>query len=209
MQNKTFLHLNGLPPAGPTSTILTISYTEEAEPITEKSASQFAYNKPIPGEIEDIVQANAEDKNKFKDDWRRWRLECILAINDPTVQSSSTAPPSNKPRADVKVYDLGEEPKVGEKFRCAACYRDRYRTMVFGEQVRQANQSMCSFCGKPLKEAGWTLWMPYGDLPPAIQRMADRMFAPKILNVLRTRWPDANVKLGASDSAIDGPLPST
>ena len=163
-----------------------------------------SYVKPIPGEIEDIVQAKPEDKVAFKDEWRKWRMECVLAVDDPSVKDSSTP---NKNRA-VPTFDLGNPPRAGEKFRCASCYRDRFKTMNFGEQVKQEGQEKCVHCGKKLEEAGWSLWFKYEDLPRYVQLRVDRMFAPKILNVLRTRWPDANVLVGESKSP-DAPLPST
>jgi hypothetical protein len=201
-QESTFLHLNGLPPAGPSNVLLRIAFTVEAARVTDKTAEQFNFVKPVPGEIEDIVQAHPEDKARLKDQWRKWRLECVLAVDDPTVKDSGVP----RDPSTIKRFELGPRPTVGSKFRCAACYRDRFRTMNFGEQVMAPSQTHCSICGKDLVEAQWSLWLAYDDLPPAVQGRVDRMYAPKLINVLRTRWLDASVTVVDHP---DMPLPST
>ena len=59
----------------------------------------------------------------------------------------------------------------------------------------------CKFCGQAQAAAGWTLWRPYAELPAPLQKRVDRMSGPKVLTVLRTRWPDATVAAVKADGA--------
>ena len=72
--------------------------------------------------------------------------------------------------------------------------------MCFGENPAPA-AALCKFCGLAQADAGWTLWRPYSALPAAAQRRVDRAHGPKVLSVLRTRWPEAAV---AAVRAVDG-----
>ena len=207
MAKKSFLHFNGLPPAGPTTTRLWIESTTDADRVTSKAA-QATFVKPIPGEIDEIVQAHPQDKKDFKDDWKRYRIEIVLAVDDPTVKDDAGHEKPPRDLSKVKVFKLTNPPKVGENWRCASCYRDRFKTMNFGQQIREKGQDNCVHCHRKIEEAGWTLWFRYSEMPKDVQLRIDRMFAPKTLNVIRTRWPDAIVKVGDEKSS-DLALPST
>ena len=70
--------------------------------------------------------------------------------------------------------------------------------MCFGDNPAPAGAA-CKFCGQAQAAAGWTLWRPYAELPPPLQKRVDRMSGPKVLAVLRTRWPDATVAAVKAD----------
>jgi hypothetical protein len=212
-----FLHLNGLPPAGPRTCTLQIDYTQEAKPVLRDGSRPIVgvntYVKPIPGEIDEIVQANPQDKKDFTDDWTKWRIEVVLAVDDPTVKDDVSSVGNSggvklEPR-QVKIFQLTNPPsKLGEQWRCAACYRDRFKTMNFGlQQIQDINSGKCQHCQRPIKEAGWSLWFPYQELPREVQIRVDKMFAPKLVNVIRSRWLDAQIKV-VGGNKWDG-LPST
>ena len=70
--------------------------------------------------------------------------------------------------------------------------------MCFGENPAGAG-SVCKFCGQAPIDAGWTVWKPYAELPPSVQQRIDRANGPKVLSVIRTRWPDAQVGVVRAD----------
>jgi hypothetical protein len=84
-KDKLFWHFNGLPPSGPSSTLLLIEASQDAQRVTDndekKTIKPFTYVKPFPGEIDEIVQANAEDKRIFKNNLKKWRIEVVLAMD--------------------------------------------------------------------------------------------------------------------------------
>ena len=72
--------------------------------------------------------------------------------------------------------------------------------MCFGENP-PGSGNVCKFCGQPPADAGWTVWKAYAELPPSVQRRVDRANGPKVLAVVRTRWPDAGVSVVRTDGA--------
>ena len=49
------------------------------------------------------------------------------------------------------------------------------------------------FCGLTQQSGGWTVWREYASLPLPVQRRIDLTNGPKVLGVIRSRWPDARV----------------
>jgi hypothetical protein len=47
----------------------------------------------------------------------------------------------------------------------------------------------CVHCGKSRTEAGWSIWLPYDQLPNGWKRTAEKRHGPKIVSLLRTKWP--------------------
>ena len=119
----------------------------------------------------------------------------MAAEDDASAPRPASAPPP-------LTFELGAPPPPGAAWRCAACYSTRFQTMCFGENAAPAGPS-CKFCGRVQSDAGWTLWKAYAELPPSVQRRIERTHGPKVLAVLRTRWPDATAVavLRAEDGA--------
>ena len=57
----------------------------------------------------------------------------------------------------------------------------------------------CENCGRTQEEAGWSIYMHHDALPPHAQRMAVRRFGPKILRVIQTKFPGAQVQYGKGE----------
>ncbi|KAH8057719.1 DUF4205-containing protein [Aureococcus anophagefferens] len=79
------------------------------------------------------------------------------------------------------LFELGDA-DPDEKWRCAACYKDRFRTFCFGENA--AGSDACKFCGAA-RAGNHTIWRRFDDLPPAARRRVDRASGPKLLSILR------------------------
>jgi len=150
------------------------------------------FYKCDPGEIEGVVQAHNDDKRNFPKQWTKWRYEVVLAFDDPDVQGVSR-PPEIPPEPK---FSLGE--KTPGPWRCTLCYSKRYKTMFFGQNPDGAEK--CTNCGKSRDECGWSLWMHYNELPPNIQRSVTRQHAPKIISLLRTKWPQCEVTWTPQDN---------
>lgn len=99
-------------------------------------------------------------------------------------------PRPKEDQEDYPQYELTEEPK--EEWRCASCYRTRYKTMCFG--LNDAGARQCAHCGKAPLEAGYTVWVHYSDLPPPMQGLIERNYGHKLTAVLRTLFLDVTVK---------------
>ena len=133
----------------------------------------------------------------------------ILAVKDDSVKDDIG---DDARQRQATILELRDGPRTkGDAWRCASCYRDRFKTMNFGQQ-QLGDDHRCLFCGKSVQEAQWSMWIPYENLPRDVQMRVDRMFAPKLLNVLRTRWIDAEIEVldkngNVSDSKMK--LPST
>ena len=74
--------------------------------------------------------------------------------------------------------------------------------MCFGmndaaEPPANGAEPTCGHCGRKQSDSGWSIWMPFGELPPKQQRQVTRRYAPKIISVLRTKWPEATVTFDA------------
>lgn len=176
-------HWNGLPPNRSFQTIKVLAENGACKPARPRNKKKWF--KPQPGEIDEIIQALPEDRAK-SDYYSKWRYEVILAVDDPEVRGKVR--PANK-QDKYPIYDLGKPPKGA--WRCAACYRSRFRTMCFGQNDPGDH---CVHCGKHKTEVGWTLAIHYSDLPEVIKRRVQINFGHKILNVLGTKWPDCDVE---------------
>ena len=66
--------------------------------------------------------------------------------------------------------------------------------MIFG--MNEAGRESCVHCRRRREDCGWTLWMSYEDLPRAQKGVCSRMYSPKIVNLIRTKWPGAEVEFG-------------
>jgi hypothetical protein len=143
------------------------------------------------GELESIVQADADDKRRAPGAFKEHKYE--LSLVTPTVAAeddASEARPSTEP--PPVTFEQGAPPPAGASWRCASCYNTRFKTMCFGENAAPSSPT-CKFCGQSQASAGWTIWKGYAELPPSVQRRVERSSGPKVLSVLRTRWPDAAI----------------
>lgn len=190
----TLHHWNGLPPGGPRLAELTVTATCG----TATGAKEVPkFYKPEPGEVDDVVQADPDDKKAHPDQYRLWRYEVLLAWDDPNVQGEPRPP------------DVAPEPKFEQEdprfqrpgpWRCRLCYAKRFQTMDFN-LVPADSPDACPKCEKPRKECGWSLWMPFADLPQKHQGTVMDRHAKKIEPILWTKWPAAEIL------AAEGPLP--
>jgi len=192
-------HWNGLPPGGPRLADLEITAPEgQAKPAGKKSKAVFY--KPEVGEIDDIVQPDEGDKKENPDDYTSWTYECMLAFDDPTVEGKKREVPEPTFKQDDERYQ-----RKGA-WRCARCYATRFQTMHF-KLVPASSPDECDNCKRKRADAGWSLWIPYKDLPLLKKKQLMKRYAKKIENVLRTKWPAAEIKM-LNDEAKKG-LPST
>lgn len=152
-----------------------------------------SFFKPEPGEVDEIVQADPEDRKAYPDQYRKWRFEALLAWDDPDL--------SGEPRP----ADVLPEPKFDQEderfqrsgaWRCRLCYARRFKTMDFA-LVPADSPDACPKCEKPRKECGWSLWMPFDSLPPKQQAHVMDRHAKKIEPVLWTKWPAATLTTAA------------
>lgn len=192
--NESFelYHWNGLPPGGPRMSKINIVAPEESS--KAPATHQPSYIKPIPGEIEDINQANPEDKEARPEECETWHYECILAIDDPSVQGVD-------PPADYipHLFELGNMPSLESIWTCAACFRTRFQTYRFG---RNQGTNVCSGCGISKESAGWGIWLHYDDLPKKWQRKMVRRYAPKVVPILWTRWPGCQIDFNGEKPSV-------
>jgi len=190
-------HWNGLPPGGPRLANLRIiaeGGTSDKAPEKHKPT----YYKPIPGQLEEVVQADPGDRKERPDQYRTWTYECVIAFDDPKVEGA--------PRPDdlppPKLFNQ-KDPKYqrdGPQWRCTRCFATRFKTMNFG--VVKGSPDKCTSCGRSKEEAGWSLWIPFDDLPDGRKRQVMGRHAKKIETVLWTKWPAAKV------TTSDDKLPS-
>lgn len=222
----SLVHWNGLPPAGPRLATFTLTGSDVAESAPE--TMEQTYFKPVPGEIEDIVQAYNKDKERYKNRWDLWRYEAVLAVEDPTIKGAER-PPNNPPtvfeqgevvrlrgQKDAAAFFNGafqKEVSSGAKptqaaasalqklqdsvhlysgWRCATCYRTRFQTMRFGQN--EGCEDVCAHCGTNRNQGGWSIWVPYKDLPIEWKKKMDNRYAPKVISLLRTKWPGCDLE---------------
>jgi len=159
-----------------------------------------SYFKPLPGEIESVVQAHPEDRKNKAGQYEKWRWEVMLAVDDPTVKGQER--PKDMPKQPV--FEQG--PITSGEWRCRTCYADRFKTLYF-----KLNPAEATVCQGPCKlsrvEAGWSIWMEYDKLPPLQKAVLDRREAPKIKNILWTKFPGAEITW-EEDKDFDGSPPS-
>lgn len=217
-------HWNGLPPGGPRMSCVLVGASADGGAPTEAGRApvshQETFYKPTPGEIDEVVQAHPEDKKAMPADnpkaggWTRWRYEVVLAIDDPDVQGAERpADMAPEPTFDL-LSNVYKQQAIdgavrGESWRCAKCYRGRFQTMCFGmNDATGASDPLaekCPNCGTARSEAGWSLWFHYDELPPKIQQRVTRRHAPKIVPLLRTKWPGAHISFPGEESASSAP----
>jgi len=179
-------HWNGLPPGGPRLAEMDITATKGA---ISQGASPSKFYKPEPGEIEEVVQADPDDKKKYPEQYRKWRYEVMLAFDRPDLQGeprpADAAPEPKFDREDPRYQRPGA-------WRCCLCYDRRYKTMDFN-LVPADSPDWCPKCEKPRKECGWSLWIPFDELPPKRQAALMSQYAKKIEPLLGTKWPEAEI----------------
>jgi hypothetical protein len=112
----------------------------------------------------------------------------ILAVDDPTV-SGAVRPEEMREQYPTFGEYLLTTPDGG--WRCASCYRTRFKTMCFG--LNEAGGNYCIHCGKSALEAGFTLWFWYADLPESMQAFVNRHYGHKLTALIRTLFPDASL----------------
>lgn len=192
----TLYHWNGLPPHGPRLATLQMTVKSEA-PAVPKTRPSPKHYKPLVGEIESLVQADLVMKRGRPHDWTEYRYEVQLA-SESTREEGVIYDARPADAVLPSTFDVTAYPPVGDRktWRCAGCYSTRFSTMQFGMNdwtPAEENDPICLVCARPRSKAGWTVWMAYNQLPASWQRSADKQFAPKIVTVLRTKWPGAKI----------------
>ena len=145
--------------------------------------------KPIPNTVDCVIQASPSDKAAFPKQWKKWKYEIALAIDDPENKSEERPkglPPL--PTFDLKIDDVD----VSEGWRCRLCFETRFATMCFGQN--EPGTSHCQHCSRSRVDTGWTLWLPYEQIPSTWQGVVDRQYGPMFTTVLRTKWPHCQVE---------------
>lgn len=179
-------HWNGLPPGGPRLADLEITAIKGA---ISHGTSPSKFYKPEPGEIEEVVQADPDDKTDFPGQYRKWRYEVMLAFDRPDLQG------------EQRPVDALPEPKFQQEdpryqrpgaWRCCLCYDRRFKTMDFS-LVPADSPDWCQKCSRSRKECGWSLWIPFAELPPKRQAWCMSQYAKKIEPLLWTKWPEAEI----------------
>jgi len=196
-QENLYVHYNGLPPGGPRFVKMSLGNEKDADRAPDVPPQSFV--KPAPGEIDDIVQANPQDKESRPRELEAWRYEVVLAVATTTVSAST------EPKHPPRIYAQGQFDETRE-WRCASCYRSRFKTMCFGQNP--AGSAFCQHCFKPAQETGWTLWIPFSELPTKWQFQMNIRHASKIVSLLRTRWPRATPRLEYSSRLEEQGFPS-
>eukprot|EP00933_Yihiella_yeosuensis_P036931 TRINITY_DN30782_c0_g1_i2.p1 TRINITY_DN30782_c0_g1~~TRINITY_DN30782_c0_g1_i2.p1 ORF type:complete len:556 (-),score=132.77 TRINITY_DN30782_c0_g1_i2:31-1524(-) len=193
---KFKLHFwNGLPPGGPRLAEMDVTATCGTSAAVTKEVPKFY--KPEPGEIDEVVQADPQDKQDHPGQYRKWRYEVMLAWDRPDLQG------------EPRPADVAPEPKFEQEdpryqrsgpWRCRLCYDRRFTTMDFS-LVPDDSPDFCAKCNKSRKECGWSLWVPFDDLPPKRQATVMDQHAKKIEPIFWTKWPAA-VILDASGQSL-------
>eukprot|EP00931_Biecheleriopsis_adriatica_P053737 TRINITY_DN31529_c0_g1_i1.p1 TRINITY_DN31529_c0_g1~~TRINITY_DN31529_c0_g1_i1.p1 ORF type:complete len:547 (-),score=103.60 TRINITY_DN31529_c0_g1_i1:111-1619(-) len=194
---KFTLHFwNGLPPGGPRHAELSVNAVKGA--VTGVQAAPKFY-KPEPGEIDEVVQADPEDKKSLPGQYRLWRYEVMLAWDRPDLQGEPR--PEGEP-AEPKYDQEDSRYQRSGPWRCRLCYDRRFQTMDFS-LVPAESPEKCTKCEKPRKECGWSLWVPFAELPPKRQAVVMDQHAKKIEPILWTKWPSAEIVDSAGGALPD------
>lgn len=64
--------------------------------------------------------------------------------------------------------------------------------MCFGQN--EAGVKMCRHCERSFEECGWSIWLPFAEVSGWQETLA-RRYQPKIVGVLKTKWPGCDVKV--------------
>ena len=183
---------NGLPPGGPRMSQLVVNPPDGKSSLSDVVAGPApqkhmkTFYRPIPGTIDSIVQADPADKKTFPKQFRNWKYEVVLTVDDPNVQGEER--PADMPLP--KTFEQGNF-VPGNAWRCRACYAERFKTMCFG--MNKADSQVCEYCLKDPVETGFSIWLPFDDLPRGRQEQMERQHGPKVVTVLRTKWKSASV----------------
>jgi len=121
----------------------------------------------------------------------------FLAYKDPAV-SGNPRPIDLEPEPRFDQYNDRYQRKG--PWRCRMCYAKRFQTMNF--KLVTGSPDQCPACNLPRKEVGYSLWIPYEDLPPSQQQRVKMRYAKKIEKVLWTKWPDASIKCLEDDAVL-------
>lgn len=191
-----FFHWNGLSPNRAMVPLRLTKASLEPCPAPEKHVQSHWRIKV--GEVESIVQASPADKQARPSCWRSHAYELALATQAVVDEDKSEERPADFPSPPT--FEQGPLPADGAAWRCLSCYQTRFKTMCFGENSAPSSR-LCKFCGMDVEKSGWTIWKRYEELPGPLQRRIDRTSGPKILAVLRTRWPDSELSLLRSDGS--------
>lgn len=189
-------HWNGLPPGGPRLAEMAVHAVKGAIVGAEEKPKHY---KPEPGEIDEVVQAEPEDKKAFPGQYRQWRYEVLLARDRADEQYEARGPEvPPEPRFEQ------EDPRYQREgaWRCRLCYEKRFQTMDFA-LVPADSPDFCQKCSKPRKECGWSLWLAFADLPAKRQATVMDQHAKKIEPILWTRWPAAEIVDAAGGALPD------
>ena len=154
------------------------------------------------GEVESIVQASPQDKKDAPGRWCLHAYEISLVTQTVADEDASDVRPDSVPPPTR--LDPAPPPAEGAAWRCASCYNTRFKTMCFGENP--PGNPACRFCSLAPAVAGWTVWRKYATLPPGLQKRIDRTTGPKVLGLLRTRWPEASVSAIGENGAAEAEL---
>eukprot|EP01064_Diplonema_japonicum_P018240 TRINITY_DN2691_c2_g1_i1.p1 TRINITY_DN2691_c2_g1~~TRINITY_DN2691_c2_g1_i1.p1 ORF type:complete len:521 (+),score=76.49 TRINITY_DN2691_c2_g1_i1:71-1564(+) len=178
-------HWNGLAPGGPRlAKIKGTALKGDAPKAPAKHVE--SYKKPKKGTLEDVIQARESDKKARPGKHKTWNYEVLMAVEDPDIKDCSEGDSSSDAEPTFDHLDPPSGP-----WRCATCYHGRYKTMCFG---LNEDSPVCRHCGKTKKEALWSLWMHFDELPAGMQSLVCKVFAPKFHVVLGTKWPDITVE---------------
>ena len=92
-------------------------------------------------------QALEVDKQDRPDMYETWRYECVLAVADPDGKIYGTGTPHTPEQLESAVrFELGDPP-TDTPWRCATCYRSRFKTMCFGMNEAGATHCQHPHCG--------------------------------------------------------------
>ncbi|CAB9510468.1 expressed unknown protein [Seminavis robusta] len=180
---------DGLQPNGPITKHYAITGDTS---VADQAPAQHVetFRKKRVGQPDDIVQAKKHDHPHYQD----WTYEVVPAVDDPDVQGTLDDDP-NEP-----VYEFATLSLPSDNWRCATCYANRFKTMNFGTNT--AGTTACEVCTTAIRDAMWSLWLPFSQLTPRMKRRARVMYAPKLEMVLSTLYPKADITVTGDGAAL-------
>eukprot|EP00944_MAST-04C_sp_MAST-4C-sp1_P002621 g2621.t1 len=192
-------HFNGLPPNGPRMAKLELSTTGIAPraPKTRTESGNVFYT-PVVGQIFDVVQANQDDKKERPKQWKTWKFEVVLALQDDKNHTLYGKGKEYTNDTLPKIFQQGEM-KSDTKWRCSRCYVKRHETFAF--RLNDEGTELCQHCQRKREECGWSIWLSYDELPRSWQRSCDRQYQEKIVTLLETKFPGLDVSFPDGEDA--------
>ena len=178
---------DGLQPNGPITKLFELSgIINVADKAPDTHTETF--RKKRVGQSDDIVQANKKpsDAATASPNYKEWLFEVVPAIDDPDVQGPYDEDP------DEPVYDYQTLEVPTNNWRCATCYSNRFKTMNFGLNESSTSEK-CPSCNTPIRQAMWSLWLPFQDLSPRMKKRARNMYASKAELTISTLYPFADI----------------